>query len=81
VLKLVLRQGMTPVLIGVVAGLAIAFGATRVLGSLLYGVKASDPLTFATVAFALLLVALFATYIPALRAIRVDPAIALRDEG
>ena len=80
-LKLVLRQGMTPVLIGVVAGLAIAFGATRVLGSLLYGVKASDPLTFATVAFALLLVALFATYIPALRAIRVDPAIALRDEG
>jgi putative ABC transport system permease protein len=81
VLKLVLRQGMTPALIGVAAGLAIAFGATRVLGSLLYGVKASDPLTFATVAFALSVVALSATYIPALRAIRVDPAIALRDEG
>jgi ABC-type antimicrobial peptide transport system permease subunit len=81
VLKLVLRQGMTPALIGVAAGLAIAFGTTRLLGSLLYGVQASDPLTFATVAFALSLVALFATYIPALRAIRVDPAIALRDEG
>jgi putative ABC transport system permease protein len=81
VLKLVLRQGMTPALIGVAAGLAIAFGTTRLLGSLLYGVKASDPLTFATVALALSLVALFATYIPALRAIRVDPAIALRDEG
>ena len=72
---------MTPAVIGVVVGLAIAFGATRVLGSLLYEVKASDPLTFAIVAFTLSLVALFATYIPALRAVRVDPAIALREEG
>jgi predicted permease len=80
-LRLVLRQGMTPAMIGVMAGLVIAFGVTRALGSLLYGVKASDPLTFATVALALSGVALFATYVPAMRAIRIDPVIALRDEG
>ncbi|MBV9761542.1 MAG: ABC transporter permease [Acidobacteriaceae bacterium] len=80
VVKLIVGQGMTPALIGVVAGLAIAFGITRVLGSLLYGVKASDPLTFAGVALILSAVALFATYIPARRAVKVDPVIALRQE-
>jgi predicted permease len=81
VLTLVLRQGMLPAGIGVAAGLAIAFGITRLLASLLYGVKASDPFTFALVAIVLMLVAVSATYIPARRAMNVDPAIALRDEN
>jgi predicted permease len=81
VLKLILRQGMTPAGIGVVVGVAIAFAITRVLASLLYGVKASDPATFVAVAVLLTAIALFATYIPARRAMGVDPVIALRDEG
>lgn len=81
VLKLILRQGMTPAGIGVVVGLAVAFALTRVLASLLYGVKASDPITFAAVAVLLIVIALFATYIPARRAMAVDPLVALRDEG
>ena len=80
VVKLIMKQGMTPAVLGVVVGLAIAFGVTRVLGSLLYGVKASDPFTFALVAAILTAVALFATYIPARRAVNVDPVIALRQE-
>lgn len=80
ILRLIVRQGMTPAIIGVIAGLGIAFGLTRVLASLLYGVKASDPLTFGGVALALTAIALFSTYIPARRAARVDPALALRDE-
>ena len=81
VLKLILRQGMTPAGIGVVVGVAIAFAITRVLASLLYGVKASDPTTFIAVAVLLTVIALLATYIPARRAMGVDPVIALRDEG
>lgn len=80
VLKLIIKQGMTPACIGVAAGVAVAFGITRLLASLLYGVKASDPLTFVMVALALTAVALFATYIPARRAVRVDPVVALREE-
>lgn len=79
-LKLILRQGMTPALIGVIAGLAIAFGLTRTLATLLYGVKSADPLSFALVAGVLSVVALFATYIPARRATRLDPMLALRQE-
>jgi ABC-type antimicrobial peptide transport system permease subunit len=81
VLKLILRQGMTPAGIGVLSGLAIAFALTRVLASLLYGVKAYDPLTFVAVALILTAIALFSTYIPARRAMNVDPVVALRDEG
>ncbi len=81
ILRLIVRQGMTPAVIGVIAGVAIAFGLTRLLASLLYGVKANDPLTFGGVALALTAIALFSTYIPALRATRVDPALALRDEA
>ena len=80
VLKLIIRQGMTPACLGVLAGLAIALGITRFLASLLYGVKASDPTTFAAVALMLVAVALLATYIPAKRAVNVDPVIALREE-
>ncbi|HEY7208836.1 MAG TPA: FtsX-like permease family protein, partial [Bryobacteraceae bacterium] len=81
IIRLIVRQGMLPALIGVAAGLAIAFGVTRLLGTLLYEVKATDPFTFIGVALILLSVALFSTYVPALRATRVDPAAALRDEA
>jgi putative ABC transport system permease protein len=80
VLKLIVGQGMMPVSIGVAAGVAIAFGVTRLLASLLYGVKPSDPLTFGGVALVLTAVALVAIYIPARRAMKVDPLVALRNE-
>ena len=80
IFQLVVRQGMTPAVIGVATGAAIAFGLTKVLASLLYGVKASDPLTFGMVAAVLVIVALLSTYVPARRAAKVDPALALRDE-
>ena len=79
-LKLVLAQGMKLAGIGVVLGLALAYAATRLLASLLFGVKASDPATFAAVAGILTAAALIAAYIPARRATTVDPAIALRYE-
>jgi putative ABC transport system permease protein len=79
-LLLVLRQGMTPAFIGVMAGLAGAFGLTRLMESLLYGVKATDPLSFFGVAAILLLVASVAVLIPACRAMSIDPVTALRAE-
>jgi predicted permease len=78
--NLILRQGMTLALIGTVIGLAIAFGATRLLKSVLYGVSASDPITFVGVTLLLAAVALLACWLPARRATRVDPMIALRAE-
>ena len=80
ILKMVLRQGVGIVGIGLLVGLAAAFAGTRVLADLFYGVKPSDPITYAAVATLLLAVALLACWIPARRATRVSPVIALRFE-
>lgn len=78
--SLMLRAGMAPVLLGIAIGVAAAFALTRVLASLVFEVKTSDPFTFGAVALALASAAFIATYIPALRATRVDPVTVLRTE-
>ena len=80
VLRLVMRQGMSLTIVGLVLGIAIGSVATRVLSDLLYGVTARDPLTFVGVPILLLVVAFLACYIPARRATRIDPLVALRYE-
>ena len=80
VLRLMLGQGMLLVLGGTVSGLVAAFLAARVVSGLLYGVSPKDPLTFGAVGGVLLAVAFLACYVPARRATRVNPLVALRTE-
>jgi putative ABC transport system permease protein len=80
ILRLITWQGMSLVMIGLAFGLAASFLLTHLMASLLYGVDPTDPLTFASVTALLVLVAFVACYIPARRAMRVDPTIALRCE-
>jgi ABC-type antimicrobial peptide transport system permease subunit len=77
---MVVAHGLRLILIGLVFGVAGALALTRFLSSMLYGVKPTDPLTFAAVAIILIAVALLACYIPARRASKVDPMVALRYE-
>ena len=80
VLRLVIGQGMMPAILGLVLGVIGALGLTRFMTSLLYGVKPTDPLTFMLVSALLTSVALLASYLPARRAAKVDPMVALRHE-
>jgi predicted permease len=78
VLRMTIKQGLKLVGLGLLIGLAAAFILTRVMATLLFGISATDPLTFLTISLVLLLVAMLASYIPSVRAMRVDPMVALR---
>jgi putative ABC transport system permease protein len=80
ILRLVLQQGLRLAIVGAALGLVGAVIASHFMAQLLYGVRPTDPLTFAAVALLLIAVALLACYLPARRAIRIDPMIALRYE-
>ena len=80
VLRMVLGDGMSIALVGAGVGLAAALGLTRLIAKMIYGVSAMDPLTFGGVAILLISVALLACYIPARRAMSVDPIVILRYE-
>ena len=80
VLKLVFRSGMSLVLVGLIIGLAGALALTRLMRTLLFEVSATDPITFAAVALCIIIAALLACYIPAKRATKLDPLVALRYE-
>jgi putative ABC transport system permease protein len=78
VLRMTVKQGLRLVSVGMLLGLAAAVLLTRVLASLLFGISATDPITFIGISLVLLAVAILASYIPALRATKVDPITALR---
>jgi ABC-type antimicrobial peptide transport system permease subunit len=80
VIKLILKQGLALAVVGLALGLLVSFFVTKLMSSLLFGVSATDPVTFGIVALILLFVALLACYIPARRASKVDPNVALRYE-
>ncbi|MDD5544087.1 MAG: ABC transporter permease [Acidobacteriia bacterium] len=80
VLRMVIREGIGLTLAGVAIGIAAALGATRLISAMIFGVTPYDPVTFISVTAVLIAVAFFASYIPARRAMRVDPTVALRDE-
>jgi putative ABC transport system permease protein len=80
VLRMIVSQGMRLTLIGVALGVTSALGLTRLIESLLFSVSATDPATFVSITLLLVIVALIAIYIPARRATKVDPMIALRSE-
>ena len=80
VLKMVLRQGLAPTLAGLAVGLVVAVGVSRLLSGFLYEVRPTDPVTFVCISLLLTVVALLATYLPARRATKVDPMVALRYE-
>jgi ABC-type antimicrobial peptide transport system permease subunit len=80
ILKLVVRNGTLLACTGVAIGLAAAFLLTRLVASLLYGVGATDPLTFVCAPIALIMIAMLASYIPARRAANADPIVTLRQE-
>jgi ABC-type lipoprotein release transport system permease subunit len=80
VLQLVMRQGMSLVIVGLVLGILGALSVTRFMSTQLFGVEPTDPATFTLVAVGLALVAMIATLVPAMRATRVDPLVALRQD-
>ena len=80
VLRMILRESLTLVVLGVLVGVAIAVGATRWIESMLFGLSANDPITYGCVVLLLLAVATVACLLPARRAAKIDPMVALRSE-